>query len=117
MLNYHDNTRSMQTIRTNTAVVDSFPVHTQGREDTVEVRRMLCRRSPGHQHFIVTFKNDVERAEKISNSTSLVKPLAEVIVRNNKARFVLEEHHYDFNEKIESSILQYMNGKSTHQCD
>ena len=80
MLNYHDNTRSMQTIRTNTAVVDSFPVHTQGREDTVEVRRMLCRRSPGHQHFIVTFKSDVERAEKISNSTSLVKPLAEVPV-------------------------------------
>jgi hypothetical protein len=90
MLNYHDNTRSMQTIRTNTAIIDSFPVRIHNTEDAVEVRRMLCRESANRQHFIVTFKSDVVRAEKISNSTSLVKPLAEVVVNGKRTSFVLD---------------------------
>ena len=56
MLNYHDKTRTMQTIRTNTAVVDSFPMRFHNSEDSVEVRRMLCRETADRQHFIVTFK-------------------------------------------------------------
>ena len=90
MLNYHDNTRSMQTIRTNTAVIDSFPMRIHNSEDAVEVRRMLCRESANRQHFIVTFKSDVARAEKISNSTSLVKPLAEVVANGKRTSFVLD---------------------------
>ncbi|CAD5738791.1 TPA: hypothetical protein OHP48_004993 [Escherichia coli] len=117
MLNYHDNTRSMQTIRTNTAVIDSFPMRIHNSEDAVEVRRMLCRESADRQHFIVTFKSDIAKAEEISNSTSLVTPLAEVVVRNNKLRFVLKpQEQYpeiaDVKEsivpKIESAVVQYM---------
>lgn len=117
MLNYHDNTRSMQTIRTNTAVIDSFPMRIHNSEDAVEVRRMLCRESADRQHFIVTFKSDIAKAEEISNSTSLVTPLAEVVVRNNKLRFVLRpQEQYpeiaDVKEsivpKIESAVVQYM---------
>ncbi|EKY5908277.1 hypothetical protein QFR58_004120 [Escherichia coli] len=117
MLNYHDNTRSMQTIRTNTAVIDSFPMRIHNSEDAVEVRRMLCRESADRQHFIVTFKSDIVKAEEISNSTSLVTPLAEVVVRNNKLRFVLKpQEQYpeiaDVKEsivpKIESAVVQYM---------
>lgn len=117
MLNYHDNTRSMQTIRTNTAVIDSFPMRIHNSEDAVEVRRMLCRESADRQHFIITFKSDIAKAEEISNSTSLVTPLAEVVVRNNKLRFVLKpQEQYpeiaDVKEsivpKIESAVVQYM---------
>ncbi|HBA8463305.1 TPA: hypothetical protein J1133_002189 [Escherichia coli] len=117
MLNYHDNTRSMQTIRTNTAVIDSFPMRIHNSEDAVEVRRMLCRESADRQHFIVTFKSDIAKADEISNSTSLVTPLAEVVVRNNKLRFVLKpQEQYpeiaDVKEsivpKIESAVVQYM---------
>ncbi|MDA5379272.1 hypothetical protein PH346_25010, partial [Escherichia coli] len=110
-------TRSMQTIRTNTAVIDSFPMRIHNSEDAVEVRRMLCRESADRQHFIVTFKSDIAKAEEISNSTSLVTPLAEVVVRNNKLRFVLKpQEQYpeiaDVKEsivpKIESAVVQYM---------
>ncbi|WP_224553196.1 hypothetical protein [Pectobacterium versatile] len=120
MLNYHDNTRSMQTIRTNTAVIDSFPMRFHNNEDAVEVRRMLSRKTADRQHFIVTFKSDVARAEQISNSTSLVTPLAEVVVRNNKLRFVLkpQEQYPEIANikesvvpKIESAVVQFMNNR------
>ncbi|WCG84439.1 hypothetical protein [Pectobacterium sp. A5351] len=106
MLNYHDNTRSMQTIRTNTAVIDSFPMRFHNNEDAVEVRRMLSRKTADRQHFIVTFKSDVARAEQISNSTSLVTPLAEVVVRNNKLRFVLKpQEQYPEIANIKESVV------------
>ncbi|UUE38036.1 hypothetical protein L0Y26_09030 [Pectobacterium aroidearum] len=120
MLNYHDNTRSMQTIRANTAVIDTFPMRFHNSEDAVEVRRMLCRKTADRQHFIVTFKSDVARAEQISNSTSLVTPLAEVVVRNNKLRFVLkpQEQYPEIANikesvvpKIESAVVQFMKNK------
>lgn len=120
MLNYHDKTRTMQTIRTNTAVVDSFPMRFHNSEDSVEVRRMLCRETADRQHFIVTFKSDVTRADNISNSTSTVTPLAEVVVRNNKLRFVLKpQEQYpeivDVKEsivpKIEKAVVQFMKNK------
>ncbi|MEG3135531.1 hypothetical protein SC206_18395 [Rouxiella sp. T17] len=109
MLDYHDNTRSMQTIRTNTAVIDSFPLNIHNIEDAVEVRRMLSRESANRQHFIVTLKSDVDRAEKISNSTSLIKPLTEVVVRGTITSFIFNvaEQHPDlisFNDDISSKI-------------
>ncbi|WP_413736005.1 hypothetical protein ACL2XP_24545 [Sodalis sp. RH21] len=64
MFNYHDNTRSMQTIRTNTAVIDSFPMCFHNTEGAVEVRRMLSRESANRQHFIVTLKSDDEVLRK-----------------------------------------------------
>ena len=106
MLNYHDNTRSMQTIRTNTAVIASFPVRFHNSEDAVEVRHMLCRKSADRQYFIVTIKSDVARAERVSNSTSTITPLAEVVVRNNKLRYVIEpEEQYPEISNIKESIV------------
>ncbi|GKW03096.1 hypothetical protein ACS91J_03430 [Pectobacterium carotovorum] len=117
MLNYQDNTRSMQSIRTNTTVIDTFPMRIHNHEDSVEVRRMLCRKSANRQHFIVTLKSDVARAEKISKSTSSVKPLTEVVVKDSKTFFIfdlaeqypdLERYDHDISIQIERSVESFM---------
>ena len=117
MFDYQDNTRSMQSIRTNTAVIDSFPMRVHNHEDAIEVRRMLCRESANRQHFIVTLKSDVARAEKISKSTSSIKPLTEVVVKDSKTFFIfdlaeqypdLECYHHDIYLKIERSVESFI---------
>lgn len=117
MLDYQDNFRSMHSIRTNTAIIDSFPTRIHNHEDAVEIRRMLCRESANRQHFIVTLKSDVARAEKISKSTSSVKPLTEVVIKDSKTFFIydlveqypdLERYDHDISVQIERSVESFM---------
>ncbi|MCU7369252.1 hypothetical protein N5E15_22000 [Pantoea stewartii] len=117
MFGNQDHTHSMQSIRTNTDVIDSFPTRIHNHEDAVQVRRMRCRKSANRQHFIVTLKSDVDRAEKSSRSSSTVKPLTEVVIKNSKTFFIfdlseqypdLERYEHDISVQIERSVESFM---------
>lgn len=78
------NQRSIQTIRDNTNIIDSF--ESRSFPDTVEVRRMFSRTQKDPQHFIVILKNDLKNAAV----TTVIKPFAEVAIRGKKLRFTVK---------------------------
>jgi len=118
-----DNKRSMQTIRTNTTIIDSFPMLDIREDDAIEVRRMISRVASDRQYFIITLKSDVDRAASMSSTTSTVKPLAEVIFRNNKIRYVIQPNkqypelinlQVNIVSQIECSVVRFMEIYSTN---
>ncbi|MFZ4835318.1 hypothetical protein [Rouxiella sp. Mn2063] len=112
------NQRSVQTIRDNTAVIDSFALSSLS-PDTVEVRRMLSRTQKDSQHFIVTLKSDLNCAVH----TTVVKPFAEIAVRGEKLRFTVKPRNQypelhvsdDILLMIEQSVTRFMESNfATH---
>lgn len=93
------NQRSIQTIRDNTSVIDSF--QSRSFPDTVEVRRMLSRTQKDSQHFIVTLKSDLRSAAV----TTVVKPFAEVAIRGEKLRFTVKPKNQYPNLRVNDDIL------------
>jgi len=94
------NQRSIQTIRDNTTVIDSFELSSLF-PDTVEVRRMLSRTQKDSQHFIVTLKSDLNCAA----NTTVVKPFAELAVRGEKLRFTVKPKNQYPDLRINDDIL------------
>lgn len=103
--------RSIHTIMDNTSVIDTIKPRSLS-PDTVEVRRMLSRTHNNSQHFIVTLVSDILRAK----DTEVVKPLAELAIRNNKVRFTVKPKkqypdlrvNEDILHSIEDSIASFM---------
>jgi len=103
--------RSIHTILDNTRVIGTIEPRSLF-PDTVEVRRMLSRTHKDSQHFIVTLLSDLHRAK----DTEIVKPLAELTVRNDKIRFTVKpkKQYPDLrvNEEIiysiEKSVASFM---------
>ncbi|RNA73500.1 hypothetical protein [[Curtobacterium] plantarum] len=103
--------RSIHTIMDNTSVIDTIKPRSLS-PDTVEVRRMLSRTHNDSQHFIVTLVSDILRAK----DTEVVKPLAELAIRNNKVRFTVKPKkqypdlrvNEDILHSIEDSIASFM---------
>lgn len=104
--------RSIHTIMDNTRVIDTIKPRSLF-PDTVEVRRMLSRTHNDSQHFIVTLVSDILRAK----DTEVVKPFAELAIRNNKVRFTVKPMkqypdlriNEDILHSIENSVASFMN--------
>lgn len=104
--------RSIHTIMDNTRVIDTIKPRSLF-PDTVEVRRMLSRTHNDSQHFIVTLVSDLIRAK----DTEVVKPFAELAIRNNKVRFTVKPMkqypdlriNEDILHSIENSVASFMN--------
>jgi len=103
--------RSIHTIMDNTRVIDTIESRSLF-PDTVEVRRMLSRTHMESQHFIVTLLSDLKRAQ----DTEVVKPFAELAIRNNKVRFTVKPKkqypdlrvNEDILHLIEKSVASFM---------
>ncbi|HDJ1984989.1 TPA: hypothetical protein PPS74_005091, partial [Salmonella enterica subsp. enterica serovar Concord] len=100
--------RSIQTIRDCTSIIETHVLH----QHKLEVRKLNNDAiEPEDSRFIVTFKDDVERAG------ASVKPLAEAIYLNGRVRFVvkpakqypeLSRFIEAFSEVIEHSIRRFL---------
>ena len=101
--------RSIHTIMDNTRVIDVIEPRSLF-PDTVEVRRMLSRTHKESQHFIVTLLSDVMRAQ----DTEVVKPLAELAIRDNKVRFTVKPKKQYPNLRINEEILHMIEKSIAH---
>lgn len=101
--------RSIHTINDNTRVIDTIESRSLF-SDTVEVRSMLSRTHKESQHFIVTLLSDVMRAQ----DTEVVKPLAEVAIRDNKVRFTVKPKKQYPNLRINEEILHMIEKSIAH---
>ena len=100
--------RSIQTIRDCTSIIETHVLN----QHKLEVRKLNNDGiEPEDSRFIVTFKDDVERAG------ASVKPLAEAIYLNGRVRFVvkpakqypeLSRFIEAFSEVIEHSIRRFL---------
>lgn len=100
--------RSIQTIRDCTSIIETHVLN----QHKLEVRKLNNDAiEPEDSRFIVTFKDDVERAG------ASVKPLAEAIYLNGRVRFVVKpakqypepvSFYRGFFEVIEHSIRRFL---------
>lgn len=112
MHNALNSTRSIQTIRDCTSMIATVPLHR--RDDALQIRHLNKSGAIKDQHFIITVKSDVDDA------TFSVKPFAELIVLNNRLRFVVmpetqypqvvdsEEEIFD---EIERNLAKFLKNK------
>lgn len=73
--------RSVQTIRDCTNMIATVPL--RHWDDSLQIRHLKSEGALRDQHFIITVKSDIDDA------TFSVKPFAELIVLNNRLRFVV----------------------------
>lgn len=84
-----NNSRSINTIRTNTSIISEFPFKTGNTEHIIEVRYMLSRKNIERQHFIITLERDVQEALNLKAGTP-VFPVCEAIFRAKEVIFIIE---------------------------
>lgn len=101
--------RSIHTIMDNTRVIDVIEPRSLF-PDTLEVRSMLSRTHKESQHFIVTLVSDLLRAK----DTEVVKPLAELAIRDNKVRFTVKPNKQYPNLRINEEILRMIEDSIAH---
>lgn len=105
--------RSIETLRDNTKVIDTFTERYRS-DETFEVRRILSRNLQASQYFIITSLKSVQEAKEFSPITSF----AEISVRGNHLTFIVHparqfpNHKWEcFLKKIEKSVSHYMKQK------
>jgi len=101
--------RSIHTIMDNTRVIDVIEPRSLF-PDTLEVRSMLSRTHKESQHFIVTLVSDLLRAK----DTEVVKPLAELAIRDNKVRFTVKPKKQYPNLRVNEEILRMIEDSIAH---
>ncbi len=93
-----NSSRSVQTIRDCTSTIATVPL--RHLDDSLQIRQLNKEGALRDQHFIITIKSDVDEA-KYS-----VKPFAELIVLNNRLRFiVMPEKQYPDVVNVEDDIF------------
>lgn len=83
------NSRSINTIRTNTSIISNFPFKTGDTEHIIEVRCMLSRKNIERQHFIITLEKDVQEALNLKAGTPVL-PVCEAIFRSKQVMFIID---------------------------
>lgn len=112
MLNALNSSRSIQTIRDCTDMIATVPL--RHWDDALQIRHLKSEGALRDQHFIITVRSDVDEA------TFSVKPFAELVVLNNRLRFVVTpEAQYpeiasgedEIFSEIERNLAQFLKSK------